>query len=91
MMRINTVLQCWLCLKPFKLALNLLDGALLGSPRFWCSVCTSRPGVFARLLGRRLAELQIEADRVQFPDETEAALVQQILASQVAVVVTSSF
>jgi hypothetical protein len=83
-MLVRMLLQCWLCREPFDLALNVLDGVHLGSPRFWRRNCTSRPQTFLRLVRKRAAEIQAAA--VRFLDG-EIALVQQILAREVAAAV----
>jgi hypothetical protein len=58
LVRIRTILQCWLCRKSFDLILNVFDGTSLGNPRYWCRHCTSQPQIFARLLRARMAELE---------------------------------
>jgi hypothetical protein len=58
-MTIRTILLCWLCGRATDLQVELYPGAALGSPRYWCSRCTS-PRTFAKRLRERLASLESE-------------------------------
>jgi hypothetical protein len=60
MMTIRTILLCWLCGRATDLKVELFTGSSLGSPRYWCSRCTSSPRIFARRLRERLETLEAQ-------------------------------
>lgn len=56
----QTILLCWMCRKPYRLTIDLFQGADMGSPRYWCRDCT-RPRLFSKRLRERMVEEETQA------------------------------